>query len=125
MSKILLDTSVVIDFLRRKDKKAALLTNILDEDLVISIATHTELFSGKGIWEKKESREKLDNFFTRVAVISLSVEISEKAGYIKAHGYCPDLLDSIIAATAMDNECMLATLNVKDFKDIPGIKLFK
>ncbi|MEK9196124.1 MAG: type II toxin-antitoxin system VapC family toxin [Patescibacteria group bacterium] len=34
-----------------------------------------------------------------------------------------DLADAIIAATALENDCVLWTANTDDFKDIDGLKL--
>lgn len=125
MNKILLDTSVVIDFLRRKDKENTILYTLLNQNLFISIITHTELFGGKSAWEDKKAKNQLTEFLTGVAIIPLNEDISKQAGYIKAHNYSKDTLDAIIAATAKENNYELVTLNRKDFIKIPGLKLFK
>ncbi len=123
MKKILLDTSVVIDFLRSRDKGSTLLYKLSTEDLYISIISHTELFAGKSIWETKEIRDKVVAFFTGLTILPLSEDISEKAGFIRAYQQKNSLIDSIIAATAIINQYELATLNKKDFEKIEGISL--
>lgn len=125
MRKILLDTSVVIDLLRRKDKKTALISPVLKENLFISIITHTELFAGKSVWENTEASKQLKEFIINITIISLSEKISEKAGYIKTRHKNSSIADAIIAATAIENDCELVTLNVKDFKNIPQLKLLE
>ena len=124
MSKLLLDTSVIIDFLRRKDKENSLLYKLAEEELHISIITHTELFAGKSIWEKNEFRKILSKLFEAMKIVPLTEDISEKAGYIRAHDQSNSLIDGIIAATSWQVDCKLVTLNIKDFENIKGITLY-
>lgn len=124
MKKILLDTSVLIDFLRRKDRSDALLSKISSNDFYISIVTHTELYSGKSVWEKKEARRELEKFLSIIKVLPLITEISQIAGKIKAYNNDRTILDCIIAGTAIYHKLDLATLNTKDFEKIKGITLW-
>src|SRR6266481_4359453 len=101
MKKLLLDTSVIIDFLRRKDKEETLLYKVSEEDIYISIISHTELFAGKSTWEKEGTRAILNDLFDGTTILPLSEDISEKAGYIRAHEQSNSLIDSIIGATAV------------------------
>jgi len=123
--KILLDTSILIDFLRLKDKEKTLLYKISEEELYISIITHTELFAGKSVWEKKEARRELEELFSGMEILPLTLEISESAGKIKSKNKNLSLLDCIIGATAICSKMELVTLNIKDFSDISGINFFK
>ena len=123
MNKFLVDASVIIDFLRKKDKLKSLYYKLASEELFVSIITHTELFSGKSVWESKTAKSELESLFSDVTILPLSSEISKKAGQIKAT--CKiDLIDSIIAATSVINNLELATLNIKDFKPIPNLKIY-
>ena len=124
MKKLLLDTSVIIDFLRRKDKSGSLFYQVSEQDLYISIITHTELFAGKSIWENKEARNILSEVFSGTKIILLTEDISEKAGYIRAHNQSNSLIDSIIAATSITSDCKIVTLNMKDFEQIKGIDIY-
>ncbi len=125
MSKLLVDTSVIIDFLRRKDKEKTLLYRISKNDLYISIITHAELYSGKGVWEKHSVKTDLENILEELAIIPLNEKLSEQSGHIKAQNHNRTLSDCIIAATASMNNLKLATLDVKDFKNIRGLSLFE
>ena len=53
--EVLLDISVIIDFLRRKKKEQTVLYLLVegDYDLSIFLITHTELYAGKSVWEKQ------------------------------------------------------------------------
>ncbi len=124
MKKLLLDTSVIIDFLRRKDKSESLFYKISEEDLYISIISHTELFAGKSIWENQEARNILSEIFSGTTIIPLTEDISEKAGYIRAYNQSNSLIDSIIAATSITSDCEVVTLNVKDFEHVDGIDIY-
>ena len=124
MKKLLVDTSVIIDFLRSLDKEKTLYYQLSQNELYISLLTHTELFGGRSVWESKKARNALVDIFTGVTIISLTEEISEMAGKIKAYNHDRSLLDCIIAATSLCNNLELATLNVKDFEHIKKLELF-
>lgn len=126
MVKILLDSSILIDFLRAKNKSNSHLFKLTEENyqLYASIISHTELFSGKSVWEKKEAYSEIKDLFFRITILPLTEEISEKSGEIKVK-FDLNIADAIIAATAMLTNLELITLNIKDFKMIKGLKLLK
>lgn len=126
MIRILVDTSIIIDFLRQKDKSKTILVRLEQSQsmLCTSILTHAECYSGKSIWEKKEAMEVLKILFSGIKILPLEENISEKAGQISAKNRI-DLLDAIIAATALVHKIDLATLNVKNFEKIDGISLYE
>jgi predicted nucleic acid-binding protein len=80
-----------------------------------------------GARNKKEIAN-MQNAFTRIGIIQLNEEISKLAydflcQYNKSHNLF--INDAIIAATAVVNKKVLVTLNVSDFKFIPGISIYK
>jgi len=125
MKRVLLDTSVIIDFLRRKDKDKTLLFVLAQQEinLYISIITHTELYAGKSVWENKNAKEELETLFSGMKILPLEHNISQKAGEIKAK-YNLNLLDAIVAATSILHSLELVTLNIKDFDKVKEINLF-
>lgn len=126
MKDILVDSSILIDFLRQENKKDTLFFNLTQNynQIFISIITHAELHSGRGIWEKSKVRFELKKLLEGIEILPLKVDISEKAGKIRAK-YGINLLDAIIAATAILTKLDFVTLNIKDFKMIRGLKLLK
>lgn len=126
MKGVLVDTSIIIDFLRQKDKSKTIQIKLEQSQipLHVSIITHTECFSGKSIWEKAEAFQVLKSLFSDIKILPLEEEISEKAGQIRAK-YNKNIADAIIAATSIIHNLDLATLNTKDFKKVDGIKLYK
>jgi len=123
MKAILLDTSIFIDYLRQKNKEKSPLFKLTDNNFYISLITHTELFSGKSVWEKKARQEEIETILYKITILPFSIETSKLAGKLRAT-YNTDLIDSIIAATAIINNLELVTLNAKDFKPIPDLKIY-
>ncbi|MBI2196836.1 type II toxin-antitoxin system VapC family toxin [Candidatus Daviesbacteria bacterium] len=126
MGKILIDTSIIIDHLRLKNKKQTILYRLFQNkhSLFASILTHTESYAGKSVWEKESVRNHLKNILAGIRILPLEENVSEKAGEIRVR-YNLGIVDAIIAATSMLHGLNLATLNIKDFKKIKGLKLFK
>lgn len=126
MNEILLDTSVIIDFLRRKDKNNSLFYQLSQKKyaLCASMITYAEMHAGKSVWTNTKALVEVTQIFTDITVLPLTKEISEKAGYFRSK-FNLDLLDAIIAATGVLGGIEIATLNIKHFKKIKRLKLFK
>lgn len=126
MKNVLLDTSVIIDFVRRKDKKSTLLFGLSKKGykLYISILTHTELYAGTNVWRTIEAEQDLEKLFYGINILPLETEISRKAGKIRAQNNTT-IIDAIIAATAINHGLSLVTLNLRDFENIEEISLYK
>ncbi len=122
IKNILLDTSVVIDHLRLNGKTYSLMQRLSDEkqNLCISILTQAELYAGKKSWENLNTMLALEFVLSGFTVLALDTEVSKLGGKISAL-YNLDIVDSLIAATAILNELPLYTLNTKDFIKIPGL----
>ncbi|MEK7616609.1 MAG: type II toxin-antitoxin system VapC family toxin [Patescibacteria group bacterium] len=126
MMGLLIDTSIILDFLRQKDKSKTIYIKLEQSqtNLYISIISPTELYSGKSIWEKNTAREDLELVLSGLQILKLDEIISKNAGELRAQ-YGLGIGDAIIAQTAIFHKLKLATLNVKDFEKIKGIKLYK
>lgn len=123
-NKFLVDTSIIIDFLRRKNKSNTILYKYSLKKVVLSISiiTHAELFAGKSVWSNKVAERELNKLFSGLTILPITEAISRNAGKIKVtHGI--DLIDSIIASTAIQNKLPLLTLNKKHFMQIAGVDL--
>lgn len=127
MPKILIDTSIIIDYLRQKDKSKTLLYYFGHHryQLYASIITHAESYAGKSVWERKEAMELLEKLFSNIKILPLEERFSKKAGLISATNHNLEIVDAIIASTAISFDLELATFNIKDFEKIEGIKLFQ
>lgn len=124
---VILDTSILIDFLRRPEDINSPLKEFISlhpqEKSAISVLTVQELYSGKSSRELTKEQLFLE-IIGRIEILPYTYEIAKLAGEIvrdlgKALGF-PDVA---IAATAILNKASLFTLNKKDFKGIKGLKL--
>ena len=117
----LLDTDVIIDFLKGVEKAKVFLQTYIVHNLYISVVTEAELYAG--IRNKKEEKI-LQDFLQILIILDVNEEIAISGGkiknkYSKSHG--TGLADAIIAATAIENDCTIVSLNKKHFpmtKDI-------
>ena len=118
--RLLLDTDVLIDFLRGQPQAVQLLEDT-DCEFHVSAVSVAELYVG--VRDGRE-REVLDQLVGVLRTIEISTEIAQQAGlwrreYGKSHG--TDILDALIAACADALQIPLATLNVKHFPMLPNV----
>lgn len=124
-SKVLVDTSVLVDFLRQKDKKSTLLYKLASSNnlLFTSIICHGELHAGKSIYTSKLAKKELKVLLSGLDLIYINKAVSKKAGKIR-YLYGIELTDCFIAATAKYKKLPLATLNTKHFSKVKNLKLY-
>ncbi len=112
--RLLLDTDVLVDFLRGREEAAAYLEAV-SESLLISAISVAELYAGV---REGDERRRLAQFLGAFAIIPLDAEIAQKGGiyrrdYGPSHGV--GLADALIAATAVLHQAQLVTLNARHF----------
>jgi len=110
----LLDTDLLIDYLRKHPSAAALFDKLPD-DCAVSTLSVAELHAG--VREGAE-RHALDTLLSTFAAIDLSAEIAAQGGLLrrdwgKSHGV--GLNDALIAATAIHTGRVLLSLNARHF----------
>lgn len=117
---ILVDTDVMVDYLRGHEKAVSFLKEEAERILLSSIVV-AELYAGvKG----EAEQAMLDELVSLFAVVPVTVEIAKAAGRVrrdfgKSHGV--GLADAILAATAEVEGADLKTLNVKHYPMMPGL----
>jgi len=122
---VLFDTSVLIEFLRRKPKAVALFRDLSARqvNLAISCVTVAELYAGMRPGEEANVARLIDS----LNCIPLTAEIAKRAGLIRAEqrrfGRTFALDDLMIGATAILYGFPLITDNRKDF-EIPDIEIY-
>lgn len=127
---MILDTTFIIDLMRRNESALATKDRLLtgNETFRISSATVFELWSGIAASDKAElEKAKVLAAMKGVDLIGISRVVAEKAGEVHGtlvkEGKAIDHIDAMIAATAMlENETVL-TRNTKHFTRVTGLKV--
>lgn len=118
---VLVDTDVMVDFLRGHPKAVALV-HAHSAGIILSSIVAAELYAGvKGT----EELDTLDMLISLFRVIPVSCELARAGGlykrdYAKSRGV--GLADAIVAATAESESADLKTLNTKHYPMIKGLK---
>ena len=124
----LLDTDIVIDFLRRRHYARKLLEDWAGEGLLaISTLTHLEIYQGMKAGEEEATNLFLDGLIS----VAVDVPIARRAGRVLAElrskGVTVGIGDVIIAATAFQLNAPLLTNNIEhypfaDMKVVRGVE---
>jgi predicted nucleic acid-binding protein len=110
----LIDTNILIDYLREKAEALTFLEGLSQRALISSL-TVAELYVG--VRDGKE-RQRMEAFLGAFEVVPVTEAMAQQGGlyrrdYGPSHG--TDLIDAIIAATAQEKKARLVTLNVRHF----------
>jgi hypothetical protein len=126
MATYLLDTSVIIDVLKRKLGRPALLRNILQGGHLLACCAIniTEIYAGLRPQDEKRTVEFLDS----LAWYEVTRQIARRAGLYRweysRKGITLSLADATIAAVAGENNLILMTDNMRHFR-MPELALYK
>jgi predicted nucleic acid-binding protein len=118
---VLVDTDVMVDFLRGSPKAVAFVQKNSIR-IILSAIVAAELYAGvKG----DDELDVLENLLSLFRIIPVSPALARAGGlyksqYAKSHDV--GLADAMIAATAESENADLKTLNVKHYPMIKGLK---
>ena len=119
MDKYLVDSDVVIWFLKGREKEAQLLKNLSrGGELYCSVVTIAEVRAGL-TKQPEKIISQLANIFVPIEINS---EIAQAAGAFKQK-YKLDITDMFIAATAVESNLILVSYNKKHFP-MSEVKLY-
>lgn len=119
--RLLLDTDVLIDYLRGREVAVEWL-KARTEELLLSAITVSELAVGV---RDEEEEEALDAFLDLFEIVPVDRSIAFNAGRIRrSHGPAAgmSLADAIIAASAMSREAVLLTFNQRHYPMVERIQ---
>jgi predicted nucleic acid-binding protein len=124
MDKVLLDSDILIDHLRRYEPARQYLKRFEagEAEGYLSIITVAELAAGQMRQEAEET--KVQHLLTLFTHIDLDYAIAWRGGKIRRH-YQTRLADALIAATALMHHLRLATRNLQHFTPIEGLQVEK
>ena len=120
---LIIDTSILIEHFRKKDKIKTSLYRISNQNLCITSITYFEIMSG--------FRNVDVSFMTELVDLFPILNFEKKAAYFASRIYYElrsinkliDIPDILIAGTALANNLKLATLNKRHFSRIKGLKM--
>lgn len=128
--KVICDTDVLIDYFDEKNSRHVetikiLEKNIILDNVMLSSISKMELILGA---TNKADLHRINRDIERLNITLINYEINEHAifllqKYSLSHGL--SLPDSLIAATSIVTGFELFTYNVKDYKFIDKIRLYK
>jgi tRNA(fMet)-specific endonuclease VapC len=122
---ILCDTNILIEFYKNNTAIIQELRQIGSQNLAISIITRAELYYGA---INKNELKRIQKHLDLLQNIPTDRSISEQfiqlmANYSLSHKLT--IPDALIAATALVNDLELYTLNIKDFRFIENLRLYR
>jgi len=122
---ILLDSSILIELFRKKDKEKTLFYSLAKnyKTICISSITYYEI----GIGNRKSHAEYWEELSENMRILPFDKECSDNAisiylDLLKANKII-DLADILIGATALAHNLPIATLNNKHFNRIKGLEI--
>ena len=114
MKSVLVDTDILINFLRGKEKAKDFLLSLLEESIIYcSVISIAEIHAGM----KEHEREKTIELIDSLNIVDVTRDIAEKAGKYKREEKKQflELDDCFVAATAFIKRAILATVNGKHY----------
>ncbi len=130
MKKYLIDSDILIYFLKGKQEVIEKISQIPIDNLYISRINYTELIYGAYNSTKIEKNLKviepfLDNFEILEFTKNSSLIFAKEKARLKKNGNIIADMDLMIASIAIENDCILITNNIKHFQRIQNLELEK
>ncbi len=123
-SRILIDTSVVIDHFRKKNKQKSLLYELAKENILfLSAISKFEFLVGAKRTQIRQTKEIIGGFYILSFNSHVADVASDIAKKLRTKNKIIEFRDIFIAATAIANDMPLSTLNIKHFERIDALEL--
>jgi tRNA(fMet)-specific endonuclease VapC len=123
-SRVLIDTSVVIDHFRKKNKQKSLLYELAKENLLfLSAISKFEFLVGAKRTQIRQTKEIIGGFYILSFNSHVADVASDIAKKLRTKNKIIEFRDIFIAATAIANDMPLSTLNIKHFERIDALEL--
>ncbi len=123
--KLVIDTSILIDYLRGGTLWEELVRNLKkDTEIYLPTIVMFEIFSGKSTSNPKIAKE-INNFLAYFQRIELTEDIAKRAGELfRDVNRNLGAQDYIIAASALELNATVVTLNKKHFEQIANLNIY-
>ena len=129
---VVLDTNILVDFLRNNAEVVNKIKSYYDSDLPVMTTSITlfELFRGAYASHNPEKKiSDIELLIEDIDILYFDVKSSKIVGKIynelKKHGKTIGILDQLIAGIVISNNEKLVTGNIKEFSRIPDLKIEK
>jgi len=125
VKRILIDTSTILGYLRRKNKEETILYNLYEayDEICVSSVTVFEVFYGCS----SENLAMMTLLFEGFTILAFDAKIAKIASReyqkLRDQGKFITVRELVVAATALARNLPLATLNTQPFEIIPDIKI--
>ena len=129
MKRCTLDTNIITAFLKNDLRVVQRVSEYLEffDKLTINIISYYEILRGLKDLGNEERVNRFEDFIQENELISIRKETVEKAAeiyaYFKKEGNLIEDADILMAATAIVEELVLITNNIKHFKRVKGLKV--
>ena len=129
VKQIIIDTDTISFFFRKNATVIANFDNYFTrfDYLNLSVITYYEILNGLYYKDAKRQLEQFETFAAYNNIVVLNDEVAQKAVVIYADlrkkGITIGHNDTLIAATAIVNDMVLVTNNLKHFGHIEGLEL--
>ena len=123
--RLMLDTTVLIDALRLRKNRRQLLADLVraGHTLNISALNVAEIYAGV----RQGEEDSTESFLSVFDCFDINASTGRRAGKLRNEwarkGQTLALADTIVAAAALENHCVLMTDNRKDFP-MPELNLY-
>lgn len=128
--KYLLDTNIVIDFLKGNNGTVDVIKKIIKGQFYISAIVLGEYYYGAFRSQNTQNQLELFEVFCKRMKITIlpvdrdvMVEYAKLQAYFSKKGKLKPIFDLLITSSCIANNCILVTRNKKDFAGIESLKI--
>ena len=120
---MIIDTDVLVWYLKKRPEAAAFIQALPPGERRVSIVSVLELLQGcRNRTELRDAEEFIEGALAEVLPVTAAISAAARRIMQQfALSKRPGALDTLIAATALEEREVLATGNLKHFKFVPGL----
>lgn len=129
MKRCTLDTNIITAFLKNDSRVVERVSDYLEffDKLTINIISYYEILRGLKDLGNEEKLRMFDNFIQENELVFITKDTIEKAAeiyaYLKKEGNLIEDADILMASTAIVEDLVLITNNIKHFKRVKGLRI--